>query len=457
VNMNTTTKIVSRHRRTPPQNSVHAYSSSAPATRLSGQRLTLARLTTMGLALLTLVVLLLLLPAYLSFLNIVCYKAVCPTGQLTPQAVQALSSARLSINIFVASSMVLTLLAMVMCWTVAAVIVWRKSDDWMALLVAVMLVLMGTSYVSHLLLQQTSSWQMLALFLDILTFGVFFLVFCLFPSGRFVPSWLRWMPVGWIMWGLITIALHEVPRFYSFHLKGFLAGLIMIVGAQVYRYLHVSTMVERQQTKWVVWGASVAMLSVVGVSLPEALFPAVVQQSWLYCLLDAPALTLALFLGSLSIGMAILRAHLWDIDVLMNRTLVYGLLSVNLAFLYICLVFVIQFFLQRLFSHTNDVALVASTLAIAAMFHPLRRYIQRGIDRRFYRRKYDAAQILDAFGARLRLRDNVELSTLTLDILAVVEETMQPAHVSLWLRTSTNSKKTAQLHPVLDENRIEEG
>jgi hypothetical protein len=361
----------------------------------------------------------------------------------------------LSVDAFVAFTLVLTLLAFIMCWGVAAVIVWRKSDDWMALLVALMLVLMGSSYVTHLLLQQPSTWQMLALLLDILTFGVFFLVFCLFPSGRFVPSWLRWMPAGWIIWGLITIALHGVPRFYSIHLIGFLAGLILIVGTQVYRYLRVSTAVERQQTKWVVWGASIAMLSVVGVSLPEALSPSLVQMSWLYCLLDAPVLILSLFLGSLSIGMAILRAHLWNIDVLINRTLVYGLLTTTLAFLYIGLVIVLQFILQKLLSNTNDVALVASTLVIAALFQPLRRRIQQDIDRRFYRHKYDASHVLGAFDARLRLHDDVELSTLARDLLAVVEETMQPAYVSLWLRSSNNSKKTVQLQPVFDENWTE--
>jgi hypothetical protein len=424
-------------------------------TRLTGHRLIIARLTTMGLATITLAAFFPLFPSYLMFLHTVCFEAVCPVGQLTPQAVQALGSVGLSINIFLDYTLVLTLLALVMCWSVAVVIVWRKSEDWMALLVALMLVLMGTSYVTHLLLQQPSPWQVLALCLDILTFGVFFLVFCLFPSGRFFPSWLRWMPVGWIVWGLITLAQHEVPGFYSFHLIGFLAGLIVIVSAQVYRYLRVSTLVERQQTKWVVWGASVAILSVVGVSLPEAVFPSLIRQSWLYCLLDAPTLTLALFLGSLSIGMVILRTHLWDIDVLINRTLVYGLLTTNLAFLYVGLVIALQFFLQRLFSNTNEVALVASTLAIAALFQPLRQRIQKAIDRRFYRRKYDAAHILEAFGARIRLRDNVELSVLTRDLLAVVEETMQPAHVSLWLRTSENSKKTTRLQPEVDENWTE--
>jgi hypothetical protein len=267
-NMHRTTKIGRRHFRPVPQNTLHAHLSSAPTTHLSGHSLTIVRFITMGLVILTLAATLPLLPAYLSFLHTVCFTVVCPVGQLTPQAVQAPRSAGLSIHIFVAYTLTLTILALVMCWIVAAVIVWRKSDDWMALLVAVMLVLMGTSYVTHLLLQQPSTEQMLALFLDILTFGVFFLVFCLFPSGQFVPSCLRWMPVGWIIWGLITIALHEVPGFFSIHLVGFIAGLIVIVSTQIYRYFRVSTMVERQQTKWVVWGASVAIVSVVAVSCP---------------------------------------------------------------------------------------------------------------------------------------------------------------------------------------------
>ena len=211
--MNRTTKIERRHFRPAPQKNLHAHFPSDPTTHLSGQSLTIARLITLGLVILTLSAIWPLLPAYLSFLNTVCFGIVCPVGQLTPQAVQVLRSAGLSIDVFVACTLTLTILALVMCWIVAAVIVWRKSDDWMALLVAVMLVLMGTSYVTHLLLQQPSPWQMLALCLDILTFGVFFLVFCLFPSGRFVPSWLRWMPVGWVIWGLITVALHEVPGF----------------------------------------------------------------------------------------------------------------------------------------------------------------------------------------------------------------------------------------------------
>jgi hypothetical protein len=452
--MNRTKKSTARHLCPPSTKTIlDSHLPSATTTGLYGRWLIMARLGTMVLAVLAVAALLPLVPAYMSFLHTVCVGAACPVGQLTPAAVQALQAVGLSVNAFVAYTLVITLLALLACWSVAAVIVWRKSDDWMALLVAVMLVLMGTSYVTHLMLQQPSPWQVPALFLNILAFGALFLVFSLFPSGRCVPCWTGWLLIGWIAWGLVMILfLHDVAGFYSLYLVGFLCGLIAIVSAQIYRYRRVSTAVERQQTKWVVWGASVAMVGVVGISLPEALVPSLVLQSWLYRLLDAPALTFALFLGSLSIGMAILRARLLDIDVLINRTLVYSGLSASLALLYVGLAVALQFLLRGLFTHTNDVALVASTLAIAVLFQPLRRHIQEGIDRHFYRRKYDAAHILEAFGARLRSREDIELATLTQDLLAVVEETMQPVQVSLWLRPHTREvKQTTRLLPRLSE------
>jgi hypothetical protein len=176
---NMTTKIARRHFQFASQDARRVHLCGPTTTHVSGHRLMVARLGTMSLVSLTRVAFLPLLPAYLSFLHTVCAGATCPVGQLTPQTIQELQAVGLSVNAFVAYTLVLTLLALLMCWSVAAVIVWRKSDDWMALLVAVMLVLMGTSYITHLLLQQPSPWQVPALLLDILTFGIFFLVFCM--------------------------------------------------------------------------------------------------------------------------------------------------------------------------------------------------------------------------------------------------------------------------------------
>ena len=210
-------------------------------------------------------------------------------------------------------------------------------------------------------------------------------------------------------------------------------GVVLGIGvfAQIYRYRRVSDPIQRQQSKWVVYGftgAIVAFLTLVvgGLTLPSSLV-----QSPLSPLLIQPAYYVFMLLIPLSIGMAILRSRLWDIDVLINRTLVYGMLTALLALVYVGLVLALQFLLGGVIHQNNDISIVGSTLAIAALFQPLRRGVQRVIDRRFYRRKYDAARTLTAFKATLR--NEVDLNQLSEQLVAVVQETMQPAHISLWL------------------------
>ena len=190
--------------------------------------------------------------------------------------------------------------------------------------------------------------------------------------------------------------------------------------------------VERQQLKWFTYGLAISILMLIVILIlvfstvsggPGALF------------------YLAVACIPISAGVAMLRYRLYDIDVLINRTLVYGSLSALLVLLYFGLIFALQFLLQGMFAPNNGVVIVVSTLAIAALFQPLRRRIQQIIDRRFYRRKYDAARTLATFSATLR--NEVELSQLREELVAVVRESMQPTHVSLWLRPPEQTKKSS--------------
>jgi hypothetical protein len=177
------------------------------------------------------------------------------------------------------------------------------------------------------------------------------------------------------------------------------------------------------------------------VTLPVFLFPSAgsAQFGVFYGVFFETAITFFTFLIPISFGIAILRNRLWDIDIIINRTLIYGTLTAILALIYFGLIFALQFLLRGIINQKNDVAIVVSTLVIAALFQPLRHRLQQFIDRRFYRSKYDTAKTLEAFSATLR--NEVDLNQLREELIAVVQETMQPSHVSLWLRKSDNERK----------------
>jgi hypothetical protein len=141
----------------------------------------------------------------------------------------------------------------------------------------------------------------------------------------------------------------------------------------------------------------------------------------------------------IAVGFAVLKYRLYDIDVVINRTLVYGSLTATLALVYFGGVVGLQYVFRAVTGEESTLAIVASTLAIAAMFDPLRRRIRSFVDKRFYRSKYDARKTLEAFSAKLR--DETDLEVLNSDLVGVVSETMQPAHVSLWLRPDSAAKK----------------
>ncbi|HYN88824.1 MAG TPA: hypothetical protein VER55_09850, partial [Ardenticatenaceae bacterium] len=194
---------------------------------------------------------------------------------------------------------------------------------------------------------------------------------------------------------------------------------VMSAGAlSVFLRLRRSTGVERQQLKWFVYAVGLFVLVSPGAALNSRLPQVLV----IIAVLGIPA----------AVGSAILRYRLYDIDVLINRTLVYTMLTGALSMVYFGSVVLLQALFRLLSGPGDDLAIIISTLGIAALFQPLRRRIQAAIDQRFYRRKYDAEQVLSSFAALAR--DEVDLDRLTAALLAVIEETVQPAHVSVWLR-----------------------
>jgi len=272
------------------------------------------------------------------------------------------------------------------------------------------------------------------------------LLFLLFPNGRLPGP--RWRAVAWLV--VVAAAAATVDAALApeldddpfagvesplpldvpeaalapvsyFGWPGMTLGLILAAVAMIVR-LRRARGVKRQQLKWI--AAAAALLPVVSLAGVAAYYAGHTGPG-------GAAVVLAFVLIGLAAGYAILRHRLYDIDLVINRALVYGALTAVLAGAYLGLVLLLGLALGPLTSE-SDLAIALSTLAVAALFRPARRRVQALVDRRFYRHKYDAARTLERFGARLRAETDLE--ALRVELTGVVRETMQPAHVSLWLR-----------------------
>ena len=329
------------------------------------------------------------------------------------------------------------------CLTLAGVLFWRKSDDWMVVFISSYLLAYGSVMAGPLERAEAFYpwWPSLAI--DVIQ-PLFFTtptiaLFVLFPDGRFVPRWTRWL----ILFSIpLTVAMLYQPPSYAWALVGMI--VIGAMHAQIHRYRHVSTPTERQQTKWVLFGLLLWLLLMGILSVPysfELALPPGSPLPW-WALTTSTGWWLTLAIVPLLLSMAVLRYRLYDIDLLISRTLVYGALTVLLALIYFGGVTLLQGGLRNLIGHESTLAVVATTLVIAGLFNPLRRRIQSFIDRRFYRRKYDARKVLDAFNARLR--EETDLNALSEELVGVVKSTMQPEHASLWLRPEAASSEAKQ-------------
>jgi len=368
--------------------------------------------------------------------------------------------------LYLASEALISLATPLVFAIVAALIVSRQRRNtigWV-LMVVVGAFVVGTpleNYIEHvapsspaptavlLLVVWFSNWNWLLLIFPLL------FILLLFPNGRPPTSRWRWVGVAAIVWAALFVLVATLSRrlttpdlsldnpigilgkgtvelLASIWIAGLLLLLAACASALFVRYRRAND-TEREQIKWLLYACAVFVVVYVGGTIGEvAGSNSVGGYIWgiLFglCLVMLPA----------AIGIAVLRYRLYEIDVVINRTLVYGSLTVLLVAVYFGGVVGSQFVFRALSGGESQLAVVASTLAIAALFNPLHRRIQSFIDRRFYRRKYDARKTLEAFSARLR--EETDLEALNGELVEVVTGTMQPAHVSLWLRPGTASR-----------------
>jgi hypothetical protein len=417
---------------------------------MRGGWLLLARVAWVAVAITALAIILFSIPSSFEHYQSVCTAAseVCAeqaVDQATPEGVQTLGETGLSLRSYALLNVVVDKVFQLVFFAVGALIFWRRSDDRMAWLVSVFLVSFGPVSVdptaAYTLISSQPAWGLPVRSLGIVGTVSPVLFFFLFPSGRFVPHWTRWLAVAFIVNDVPNVFFPELssrwPSLETVSYLVFLGVLVSMVWSQIYRFRRVSSPAQRQQTKWVVFGLTLGVAGTFPLQLPVDLSLVGGDTPLTLLLLDA-GFSLSLLLIPLSIGVAVLRSHLFDIDLLINRTLVYGLLTALLVLVYFGGIVALQRVFVALTGEKSTLAVVASTLAIAALFSPLRRGIQSFIDRRFYRRKYDAAKTLEAFNARLR--DETDLEALSEDLVGVARESVQPEHVSLWLRSEVASE-----------------
>jgi hypothetical protein len=401
---------------------------------LSGRWLLVARVVWVVVALLYIGVFISGIPSEFARLHIPCAKAVSCTlvPHFTAQKAHQLKELGLSVDLFATYFVAVEIVFIVVAAAIGAAIFWRRSDDRLAFLASIVLLTFGVDLpIPVFTLDLVPLWTAMARAVSLVGVASFVLFFYTFPDGRFVPRWSRWL--AFLTLGVLIPSIlfpHSYLSILRYPLLNALVSLGLVATVlcvQFYRYKRVSDGAERQQTKWVVFGTVVALggysvFLLLDALLPGALLASIVNSAFFVLVLLIP----------LSITVAVLRYRLYDIDIIINRTLVYGPLSATLVALYFVGIVVLQRIFVVLTGEQSTLAVVASTLVIAALFNPLRRRIQSFIDRRFYRRKYDARKTLEAFSARLR--EETDLEALNGELVEVVTETMQPAYVSLWLR-----------------------
>lgn len=414
---------------------VRATHPSAHSSR--GRWLAVARVIWLALFLLNLGLFVVSLVQQLPTLLHPCATRTC---LLTPVQAGSLERMGIGVGAFAAYYVGMFTLVAVAGAVIALLLFLRRRDDWFTLVVGLFLLYPINSFVSTgVSLQGTGGLAVLPVL--VVSEASYYAVLLLFPDGRFVPRWAWLLLVVWVVWWAGYNVGNSISSQFGWLAIYYPIGYLCALAIQIYRYRRTSSVRQQQQTKWVVLGFAVALLTNVlyWIIVPFIMAPLALGiseaalSSTVYYTAGAPIEELAWLALPVSVAIAIQRYQLFDVDVLIRRALVYTALTAILAAVYFGVIVGAQAAVGMVDHQAlhSPIILVGSTLLIAGLFTPLQRGIQAAIDRRFYRSKYDAARALEAFA--VNLRTDLDLSELRAHLLTVVQETMEPESVSLWL------------------------
>ena len=318
--------------------------------------------------------------------------------------------------------------------SIGLLLFWRKSGDVMGVLASLLLIAIGLGFTPTIIFLPLlePAWQLPTSVFQVGLFSTAFLFLCLFPNGRFFLKHLRYAAGFWVGYTLFWLPFPQLnPHRTSsiWPLLIFVAVICVGVVTQFIRYQYMVNANEKQQAKWVIAGFIAANL---GLFIVALLIGFSNTRSTALISFTILLLGLASIFIPLTIIVALLRYRLFDIDVIIRKTLVYGVLSGLLALVYFGLVILLQSVFDSVSGKQSPLIIVLSTLIIAALFAPLRQRVQAFIDRRFYRKKYDAQQILAQFARTAR--DEVDMEALTAELQHVIQETLQPEQIAIWYR-----------------------
>jgi hypothetical protein len=377
------------------------------------------------------------------------------TSRLTSLEAEALQALGISRQFYAGYMLAFDLSLTLIGILTGLVIAWRKSNDWMALWISFILMLLatnGASMVVPSLALISPAWILISYLFGFM--GMVSNVHLMFnsPDGKYVPRWTKAIATGFtgIMLGVAIYSVFLLFRGSSIMLATamlftttpvWMVLSILGIFIQIYRYLRVSDRTQRQQTKWVAFGL---IMVTIGFAINAYfLYVGVVnsgQQRVFLNMLRAPLVNFCFAFLPVCLAISVLRYRLWDIDLIIRRTLQYTLLTGLMGLMYFVIITVLQNLFSTLSNQQSPISIVLSTLAIAALFNPLRKRVQDFIDRRFYRQKYDAEKALADFSAAARSETDLQL--LSGKLVDVVQQTVQPESARLWLTRRSEKTKS---------------